>query len=129
MNKQAAFVLVLALPGLVMADYYRFRPSPDINPPDALRWDMRAHRPELTAVPSRPPSWASVVTPGCSRSGFACKQSVPQYQVRCQSQPECQSHVNTPILWPHSPRADEQKTVLVEQRLKEATVQSRTPAK
>ena len=131
MTKQAAVAVILALPGLVTADFYRLRPSPDIAQPDALAWNTRIGRPEPTAVHSTLPSWASITSSdpaGRCRSRAACPGAVPQHLGRCLSQPYCQRSVNMPILWLHAARADEQKTAVKEKRLAEGRVQDGQPA-
>ena len=122
MTKPAAFVLMLALPGLVAADFYRLRPSSVIDPPDALTWNTRMQRPEPAAVHSDLLSLASFtasIQPSSCRSRVACPGVAPHYLGRCLSQPECRSHVNAPILWLHTPRVDEQRTSEKEPRLSE----------
>ena len=126
MTKLAAIVLILALPALVAADINRVRLGPGPEQPDALRWNMRMQRPELTVVPSVQPAWASICTPNpTERSSYRvpCPCPAAQHLGLCLSQPDCLNHANAPILWPHAPRADEQKTAAKEPRPEQAQVQ------
>jgi len=122
MTKLAAIVLILALPALVLADINRLRPSPDLERPDALPWNMRMQRPELAVVPSALPAWASTyMSSPAERSSnrVPCPCPASQHLSLCLSQPDCLNHANAPILWPHAPRADEQKTAAKEPRPKQ----------
>jgi hypothetical protein len=130
MTKQAAVALILVLPGLVMADFYRLRPSPNIAQPDVLPWSMQMRRPKPAAVHSVSSSWASITSPdpaGLCKSRAACPVVVPQHLGRCLSQPYCGPSVPVPVLWPHSPRTDERKTLTKEQRFGEGRVQDGQP--
>jgi hypothetical protein len=62
-----------------------------------------------------------------SSNRIPCRGS--EYLSRCLSQPDCASHVNVPVLWPHAPRADEQKTAARERRVEEARSQDGWPMK
>ena len=131
MIRRTAFALIVALPGLVTADFYRLRPSPDTAQPDALPWNTRIQRPEPTAVHSALPSWARITSSdpaGLFRSRAACPGVVPQHLGRCLSQPDCRRSVHVPILWPHSPRADEQKTAAEEMRTVQVQVEDKHTA-
>jgi hypothetical protein len=131
MTRRAAFALILALPGLATADFYRLRPSPDIVQPDALPWNMRIQRPEPMAVHNALPSSANnyTVSPA-ERSSNRVPSPCPaaQHLGLCLSQPDCLSHASAPVLWPHAPRADEQKTADKEPRPKQAQVPDNQPA-
>jgi len=131
MTKRAALALILALPGLVTADFHRFRPSPDTAQPDALPWNMRIQRPEPVAMRWALPSWANTYTASpaegsSSRVPGPCPAS--QHLSLCLSQPDCLNHANVPILWPHAPRVDEQKTVAKEPHPERVQVQDKHPA-
>jgi len=129
MTRQTAFALIVALPGLVTADIYRFRPSPDIARPDVLPWDMRIQKPEPIAMRSALPSWANTCTAGpAERSSNRLPCPSSQHLSLCLSQPDCLNHANLPILWPHAPRVDEQKTVAKEPRPEQAQIQDKHPA-
>ncbi len=132
MMKLTAVLLILSLPALVTADVNRLRPSRGLEEPDALCWNMQTHRPEPTAVPLVMPSWASIRMSNptvTSRSSIQCPTSAPQHVTRRLSQPECASYVKAPVLWPHAPRADEQKTADREPRPKQTQAQDRQPAR
>lgn len=131
MTRRAAFALILALPGLATADFYRLKPSPDIAQPDALPWNMRIQRPEPIALHSALPSWANTSTASPaerSSNRVPCACPASQHLSLCLSQPDCLKHANVPILWPHAPRVDEQKTVAKEPRPERAQVQDKHPA-
>lgn len=118
MRKLAAVALILALPALVAADINRLKPSPDLDRPDALPWNMRTRRPELRVAYPAQPSWASISRPNPVRSKSVgpCHATAPQHVTRCLPQPDCRNDGNIPVLWPHAPRVDEQKTVAMEPR-------------
>jgi hypothetical protein len=129
MTKLTLVALILGLPALVAADINRFNPRRDLERPDALRWNMRTQRPELNVAPSALPAWVSICRPNPAahcKSQTPCP--VPQHLCRCLSQPDCLSHASAPVLWPHSPRADEQRTADKEPRPKQAQVQDKHPA-
>ena len=131
MTRRAAFALILALPGLATADFYRLRPSPDIVQPDALPWNMRIQRPEPMVLHKALPSWANncTVSPAeRSSNRVPCPCPASQHLSLCLSQPDCLNHANAPILWPHAPRADEQKTAAKEPRPEQAQVQDKHSA-
>jgi len=131
MMKLNAVLLILALPALVTADVNRFRPSRGLEEPDALCWNMRTHRPERTVVTSVLPAWASICAPSPaerSSNQVTCPGPGSQYLSRRLSQPECANYVKMPVLWPHAPRADEQKTAAGEPRPKKAQAQDKQPA-
>jgi hypothetical protein len=120
MTKLVAVALILVLPGLVAADINRLRPSPDLEQPDALPWNTRTHRPELTLVPSVSPAEASICMSDLAERNsnrIPCPCPASQVLSRCLSQPDCLNHANMPILLPHAPRADEQRTSEKELRL------------
>jgi hypothetical protein len=120
MKKLAAAALIIALTGLVAADINRLRLSPDLEQRDALPWNMRTHRPELTPVPSVGPAQASTrVSNLAERSSnrMPCQCPAAQRLSTCFSQPDCRAKASVPILWPHAPHADEQKTSEKELRL------------
>jgi hypothetical protein len=131
MTKLAAVALILALPGLVTADFYRLRPSPDLAQLDALPWNVRILRPEPTAVRSVLPSWANTYTASPaerSSNRVLCPCPASQHLSLCLSQPDCLTHANTPILWLHAPRTDEQRTAAKEPSTEQARVQDEHPA-
>jgi hypothetical protein len=120
MTKLAAVLLVLALPGLVAADIDRLRLSPASEQPDALPWDIRTRRPVVAVAPSVLPAWASISrSDPCERGNnkVPCPCPAAQRLNSCFSQPECRAKVSAPILWLHSPRSDERKT-LQEERVR-----------
>lgn len=131
MTKLAAVALILALPGLVTADFYRLRPSPDVAQPDALPWNMRIQRAAPTAVHSALSSWANTYTVSPaerSSNRVPCPCPAAGHLGLRLSQPDCLTHVNAPVLWPRAPRTDERKTAANEMRSEQAQLQDRHPA-
>ncbi len=124
MTKLIAVALILALPALVAADINRFNPTRDLERPDALPRSVQRPEPGLAVMVPVLPVWQGAGTPlatGC-QSRVACPSTVPQHVARCLSGPDCHNKASSPVLWPHAPRADEQKTAAKEPRQEQAQV-------
>ena len=119
MRKALSVVLILAFPALVAADINRLNPNPDLERPDARTWQLRPHESGLVLPSSPLPVWKGAfapVTPGCGTGRVACPSSLPGHVAKRTVQPDNRTPVLAPILWPHSPRADEVRTVAREPR-------------
>ena len=130
MTKLAAVALILALPALVTADINRLRPRMDAERPDAVCVNARRPEPQLAVMSPLLPVWDEAcvsAAAGPGRTEMQCPASVPEHLTRRQSQPDCRNHVNAPVLWPHAPRTDEQRTVTNELRSEQARLQDRHP--
>ena len=131
MKMPAAVVVIMALPALVAADVNRLKPSPESDRPDALIWKARRTELSLRAVPVGLPVWAGPCAPLVSRSSkselrYQC--SVPQHVTRCQCDPDRPDRTGMPVLWPHFPCTDEQRTTADEQRRELTRVRGKHPA-
>lgn len=130
MSKLAAVAAILTLPTLLVADINRFNPSRDLERPDAVIRRMQGQESGQTALSVRLSVWEGVCKPidaGRRPSQMPCPPSVPPYLTRCQPQPDCSIHANAPVLWPHAPRVDEQKTAAKEPRTEQAQVPNNQP--
>jgi hypothetical protein len=124
-------VLMLAFPALVAADINRLSASPGLERPDAITRVLRTQEPGLNLMPTTRPAWETAFgppKPSCGEVRTPCPGTALVHLTRRDAQPDCRSAANGPVLWPHEPRADEQKTVLAEQRIKQTRAGNSKPA-